>query len=67
MFAVDNDAHRALVSMAMRLWEETVGGGGGVDHNVGVPEIFGIDLKLAAKAAQLCWQFEVNASHHLCN
>ncbi len=42
-------------------------GGGGVDHNVAVPEIFGVDLALAAKAARLRWRFKVNAGHHLCN
>jgi hypothetical protein len=42
-------------------------GGGGIDHNVAVPEIFGLDLALAAKAARLRWRFEVDAGHHLCN
>ncbi len=42
-------------------------GGGGIDHNVAVPEIFGVDLALAAKAARLRWRFKVDASHHLCD
>ncbi len=44
-----------------------MGRGGGVDHNVVVPEIFGVDLALAAKAARSRWRFEVDAGHHLCN
>ncbi len=44
-----------------------MGGGGGVNHNVAVFEIFGIDLALPAKAARSCWRFKVNAGHHLCN
>ncbi len=65
--ADNDDAHRLTASTATRLWEETVGGGGGVDHNVEVPEIFGVDLALAAKAARSRWRFEVDAGHHLCN
>jgi hypothetical protein len=52
---------------ATHRWEETRGGEGGINHDVAVPEIFGVDLALAAKAAQSCWRFEVDAGHHLCD
>jgi hypothetical protein len=42
-------------------------GGGGIDHKVAVPEIFGVDLALATKAARSRWWFEVDAGHHLCD
>ncbi len=37
-------------------------GGGGVNHNIAVPQIFSVDFMIAAKAAQLHWRFDVGAA-----